>query len=110
MALKESITTEFELSKWLRGTSLEDSYTFPALRHIVEYFNELGEDVEIDRFVISEFTEYDVDGLVEAYDYLLDKDYVEDMDEIEKAEEVYNKLEDDIYIYKLGNGNYIVRE
>lgn len=110
MALKESITTEFELCKWLRGTSLEDSYTFPALRHIVEYFNELGEDVEIDRFVISEFTEYDVDGLVEAYDYLLDKDYVEDMDEIEKAEEVYNKLEDDIYIYKLGNGNYIVRE
>lgn len=43
MALKESITTEFELYKWLRGTSLEDSYTFPALRHIVEYFNELGE-------------------------------------------------------------------
>lgn len=30
MALKESITTEFELYKWLRGTSLSDSYTFPA--------------------------------------------------------------------------------
>lgn len=110
MALKESITTEFELYKWLRGTSLSDSYTFPALRHIVEYFNDFGEDVEIDRFIISEFTEYDDSGLVEAYDYLLDKDYVEGMDETEKAEEVYNKLEGDIYIYKLENGNYIVRE
>lgn len=110
MALKESITTEFELYKWLRGTSLEDSYTFPALRHIVEYFNDFGEDVEIDRFVISEFTEYDAECLVDNYSYLLDKDYVEDMDETEKAEEVYNKLEGDIYIYKLENGNYIVRE
>lgn len=110
MALKESITTEFELYKWLRGTSLSDSYTFPALRHIVEYFNEFGEDVEIDRFIISEFTEYDAECLVDNYSYLLDKDYVEGMDETEKAEEVYNKLEDDIYIYKLENGNYIVRE
>ena len=79
-------------------------------RHIDEYFNEFDEDVEIDLFIISEFTEYDDSGLVEAYDYLLDKDYVEGMDETEKAEEVYNKLEGDIYIYKLENGNYIVRE
>jgi hypothetical protein len=35
---------------------------------------------------------------------------VEGMDETEKAEEVYNKLEGDTYIYKLENGNYIVRE
>ena len=110
MALKETITTEFELYNWLRGTDLRDSYTLPALKQIVEYYNELEEDVEIDRFIISEFTEYDDSGLVEAYDYLLDKDYVEGMDETEKAEEVYNKLEGDTYIYKLENGNYLVRD
>lgn len=110
MALKETITTEFELYNWLRGTDLRDSYTLPALKQIVEYFNELDEDVEIDRFIISEFTEYDVDELVDSYDYLLDEDYVEDMDETEKAEEIYSQLDGTTCIYKLENGNYLVRD
>lgn len=110
MALKESITTEFELYNWLRGTDLRGSYTLPALKQIVEYYNELDEDVEIDRFIISEFTEYDAEELVDSYDYLLDEDYVEDMDETEKAEEIYSQLDGNTYIYKLENGNYLVRE
>lgn len=110
MALKETITTEFELYNWLRGTDLRDSYTLPALKQIVEYYNELDEDVEIDRFIISEFTEYGVDELVDSYDYLLDQEEVEGMDEEDKAEEIYSQLDGNTYIYKLENGNYLVRD
>lgn len=99
MALKDTYTQGYELQNWLRGTCLEGKFSREALDAIANYYDELGEDVEIDIAIFNEFEEASKEEIISNFDLGLDENASDD--------ELLEELGNYTFAQLLGNGNFL---
>ena len=84
-----------------------DYYSYHGYHAMFEFYEELDPDMEMDVIAICcDWTEYDDEGLISGYGYVLDRD--EDMDDDDYLTALLDALNDETTAINLDNGNYLI--
>ena len=112
------ITVDAEMAKALLKRYNRDYYTFEGLETIIDYYDELDENMEFDVIAIccdcSQFGEnccFSFSDMIAEYEVMTIDEYADswyDMDEDEKVCAIVGELERRTTVLHVSNGNYIV--
>lgn len=105
MIIRLSVSDAFEMMRRMG----RDYYSYEALEHIMNFYDEIDENTEFDPIAIcGEWTEYeDLEELYNNYSSYIDVD--ENLDEDDDDRFNLDRLEAETYVYRLKNGHILIQ-